>query len=312
MTIPKQAKIYVAGHQGMAGSAIVRELRRNGHTNILTRDFPGMDLTDPAAVDALFAAEKPEYVFIAAARVGGIMANIRQPVEFLVDNLKIQNNLFSSAHRHGVRKGCFLASSCIYPRECPQPMKEEHLLTGPVEPTNEGYALAKIAGVKLSEYYHREYGFLMVNPVPCNLYGTNDHFDENGHVLSSNVKRFVDAVDAGLTEVTVWGTGKARREFMHVDDMARSAYFLMEHSEKPDIINTGWGEDVSIADLVGLIARESGYTGAIRWDTSKPDGMPRKVVDVSRIRALGFKPRITLEEGIRRTIAEYRELKGHA
>lgn len=305
----KDSKIYVAGHLGMAGSAIFRALQKNGFTNVFGKSIDELDLTSPALVEEFFKREKPEYVFIAAAIVGGIKANIARPVEFLRDNLSIQNNLIASAHRNGVKKACFLASSCIYPRECRQPMKEEYLLTGPVEPTNEGYALAKIAGVKLAEYYFKQYGFLVINPVPCNLYGTNDHFDVNSHVLSANIKRFVDAADNGTKEVTVWGSGKARREFMHVDDMAAACLFLMENRNTPEIINVGWGTDVSIRELVDMIAREAGYNGRINWDKSQPDGMPRKVVDTSKINRLGFKPSITLEEGIKKTIAEYRDLK---
>jgi GDP-L-fucose synthase len=294
----------------MAGSAICRALKKEGYTNIVTRDKKELDLMDTDSVEAFYKKEKPEYVFIAAAKVGGIMANIQSPVEFLYNNLVIQNNLFTSSYRNGVKKTCFLASSCIYPRECPQPMKEEYLLTGPVEPTNEGYAIAKIAGVKLAEYYHREYGFLTVCPVPCNLYGTNDHFDlKNSHVLSANVRKFIDAVDGDQGTVSMWGTGSARREFMHVDDMAAACLFLMEKRDSPGIINVGSGTDVTIRELAELISKTAGFQGELVWDSSKPDGMPRKIVDSSRMTALGFKPVITLKEGIERTINEYRELK---
>lgn len=306
----KDSKIFVAGHNGMAGSSILRALKKEGFTNVIVRDKKNLDLTDTVAVDKFFKKEKPEFVFIAAAKVGGIMANIQSPVEFLNNNLMIQNNLFTSSYKYGVKKACFLASSCIYPRECPQPMKEEYLLSGPVEPTNEGYALAKIAGVKLAEYYKKEYGFLVICPVPCNLYGTNDHFDlNNSHVLSANVRKYIDAVDNGAATVTMWGTGSARREFMHVDDMASACLFLMEKWDSPQIINVGSGMDVTIKELAELIADAAGFKGKIEWDSSKPDGMPRKIVDSTKINALGFRPSIALKDGIRKTIGEYRELK---
>ncbi|MCK5218942.1 GDP-L-fucose synthase, partial [bacterium] len=245
-----------------------------------------------------------------AARVGGIQANIDHPAEFLYENLAIQNNVIHQSYLSGVKKICFLGSSCIYPKECPQPMKEEYLLTGPLETTNEGYALAKIAGVKMIEFYRKQYGFCGISVMPCNLYGTNDSFDPlHSHVLSALVKKFVDAVDNKAQSVTMWGTGTARREFMHVDDAAEAILFLMEYYDSPQLINIGWGEDISIKELALLIAQKVGFEGELIWDTTKPDGMLRKCMDVSRIKTLGYAPKITLEKGIQKTIEEYREFK---
>ena len=306
----KDEVIYVAGHDGMVGSAVVRALEAEGYERVIGRPIAQLDLTDLARVRDFFDAERPDYVIFAAARVGGIQANVRHPAEFLYDNLTMQCNVIHQAFLHKVRKLCFLGSSCIYPRECPQPMREDYLLTGPLEPTNEGYAIAKIAGLKMVEYYRRQYGFNGVSLMPCNLYGTNDHFDpENGHVLASLVRRFVDAVDEQSDAVTVWGTGSAKREFMHVDDAARAVLFAMEAYDTGEILNVGWGEDVSIKELAETAANLAGFTGRLEWDRTKPDGMPRKCMDVSRMRALGFSPRITLREGIERTIGEYRALK---
>lgn len=306
----KTGKIFVAGHQGMVGSAIHRRLLADGYGNIVTRAKKELDLRDTPAVRGFFSEEKPEYVFLAAARVGGIMANMRFPGEFLYDNLMIQGNVIHQSVLTGVKKVCFLGSSCIYPRECPQPMREEHLLTGKLEPTNEGYAVAKLAGVKMMECYRRQYGLKGVSPIPCNLYGTNDSFDpQSAHVLSSLVRKFVDAVDNGEGEVTMWGTGAARREFLHVDDLADAVLFLMTHPDPPEIINVGSGFDVSIRELAERVARAAGFGGKLLWDASKPDGMPRKCLDVTGMTALGFRPRIGLEEGIAMTIAEYRDRK---
>lgn len=304
----KHDRIYIAGHNGMTGKALVRRLTAEGYSSLITRTRAELDLTDTCAVNEFFRAEKIDFVFLAAAKVGGILANSTKPVEFLYDNLMIQNNIIKSAYENGVKKICFLSSSCIYPRECAQPMKEDHLLTGPLEPTNEGYALAKISGMKLIEYYRREYGKSGISVIPCNLYGTGDHFDASAHVLSSLVKRFVDAHDDNAPSVTVWGTGKARREFMHVDDAARACVSLM-NTYDGDPVNCGWGEDVSIRELAETVRAAVGYTGEIIFDASKPDGMPRKCVDTERIRALGFCPEITFAEGIRRTVEEYRVLK---
>ena len=293
----------------MVGSALVRRLVAQDYRRLLTPSRPELDLRDAGAVDRYFAVEKPEYVFMIAAKVGGIAANAADPVGFIDDNLTMTLSLFHAAHRHGVRKSLFLGSSCIYPQACPQPMREEHLLTGPLEPTNEAYAIAKIAGIKLADAYFRQHGFLTVCPMPCNIYGTNDHFDlEKSHVLSALVRRFVDAVDGDADEVTLWGSGAARREFIHVEDVTTAIVLLMDRCDTPDIVNVGTGTDISIAELATMIAREAGYRGRIAWDRSKPDGMPRKRLDVSRITRLGFVPSIGLEEGIRLTVREYRAL----
>ncbi len=304
----KTSKIYIAGHRGMLGSAIKRNLESKGYTNLVYKTSKELDLRNHNQVDQFFLEEKPDYVFIAAARVGGINANIQYPVEFLYDNLQIQNSLITACYNHKVEKVSFIGSSCIYPRECPQPMKEEHLMTGPLEPTNEGYALAKISGIRLLQYYHREYGMKSVCPLPCNLYGTNDSFDlKHAHVLSSLVKRFSDAAQSNAPSVDVWGTGEARREFLHVDDAAEMIVELMDEYEAGELINVGSGSDVSIKELAELIAQKTNYSGSLNWDTSKPNGMPRKCLDVSEIKRLGFSPSISLEQGIELTIQQYKE-----
>jgi GDP-L-fucose synthase len=306
----RSATILITGASGMVGSALVRRLAAQGYRRLLTPSRSALDLRDAAAVDRYFSVERPEYVFMIAAKVGGIAANAADPVGFMNDNLTMTLSLFGAAHRHGVRKSLFLGSSCIYPKACPQPMREEHLLTGPLEPTNEAYAIAKIAGLKLADYYFRQYGVVTVCPMPCNIYGTNDHFDlEKAHVLSALVRRFVDAVDDDAEEVTLWGTGAARREFIHVEDVVTAMLLLMDRCQTPEIVNVGTGVDVSIADLAALVAGEAGYRGRILWDRSKPDGMPRKCLDVSRIARLGFVPAIDLQEGIRMTVREYRALR---
>jgi GDP-L-fucose synthase len=308
--IEKESKIFIAGHKGMVGSAIERLLKKEGFNNLILKGRKDLDLSDTSAVKELFLTEKPDYVILAAAKVGGIQANIAQPVEFLYENLLIQNNIIKEAYSNNVKKLVFLGSSCIYPRECPQPMKEEYLLTGKLEPTNEGYALAKIVGIKLLESYYKEYGFNSISLMPCNLYGTNDSFHpEHAHVLSSLVRKFTDAVDNNISEVEVWGDGSAKREFMHVDDIAKAVLHLMQNYDSPDFINIGWGTDVSIKELAELIARKVGFTGLIKWDTTKPNGMPRKCMDVSKMHSLGFKPSVTIEDGIQQTINEYKELK---
>ena len=302
--------ILVTGTTGMVGFAVCRLLQRRGFTGILSPTRPELDLCRHAQVEEYFARHRPDYVLMVAAKVGGIAANLADPVGFLHENAHMQLNLFEACHKYQARKNLFLGSSCIYPRECPQPMKEEYLLTGPLEPTNEGYALAKIMGLKLAQYYYQQYGMLTVCPMPCNIYGTHDHFDlQRSHVLSALIRRFVDAQVAGMGLVTLWGTGVARREFIHVDDVAEAILFLMEHAESPEIINVGTGEDISIRELAILIASVVGYTGEVRWDASKPDGMLRKCLDPSRLIKMGFNPRIELQEGIERTIAEYRQLK---
>jgi GDP-L-fucose synthase len=306
-------KIFVAGHRGMVGSAIVRALRARASFDLLTAPRSELDLTDAGAVKTFLRRERPDVVVLAAAKVGGIHANRRFPADFLRENLAIQTNVIHQAHEAGVRRLVFLGSSCIYPRACPQPMREESLLTGPLEPTNEAYAVAKIAGLSMAQAYHRQHGLEVICPVPCNLYGTNDTFDlERAHVLSALVRRFCDAVDAGQTDVTLWGTGQARREFLHVDDLAEAILLLMERWASPDIVNVGSGHDLTIRALAGIVAEATGFGGRITWDTSMPDGMPRKCLDVSRLAALGFRPRIALREGVARTVREYRERRGAA
>lgn len=302
-----ESKIYVAGHAGMAGSAVCRELRACGFENIITRTSRRLDLRNSQKVSKFFEKEKPDYVFFCAGRVGGISINSREPASFLYDNLMMAANVIHSSHLGNVKKLCFLGSSCIYPRECPQPMKEEYLLTGPLEPTNEGYAVAKLAGYKMAYFYAKQYGMNTISLMPCNLYGKNDHFDlEKAHVLSSLVKRFADAVETGKNEITLWGTGSAMREFMNVDDFAKAAVMLMGKLNSPEIINVGTGEEISIRELAGKIASATGFAGEIKWDSSMPDGMPRKCLDISKISSMGFKSEISLEEGIGQMIREYR------
>lgn len=305
----KSASIYIAGHRGLVGSAFVRFLTKQGYRNLVTATHSKLDLKDLEQTRRFFEKHKPKHVILAAAKVGGIKANQTYPADFLYDNLAIQNNVFHCALNYGVEKLLFLGSSCIYPKECPQPMKEEHLLTGPLEPTNEGYALAKISGLKLAEYLYRQYGFRSVCVMPCNIYGPNDSFDpQHAHVLSSLVKKFIDAVNDGEKKVTLWGTGIARREFIHVDDMVRMAIEIMNKKETPDIINIGSGFDMSIKELAELIAEKTRYKGVLAWDSSMPDGMLKKCLDVSKIKALSLKPEISLEKGIDGVIKEYKKL----
>lgn len=296
------ARIFVAGHRGLVGSAIVRRLRAAGYDNLLLADRRALDLTRQAEVEAFFAAQRPEYVFDAAAKVGGIHANDSYPAEFLRDNLAIQTNLIDAAYRHGTRKFLFLGSSCIYPKLAPQPMNEDCLLTGPLEPTNEWYAIAKIAGVKMCQAYRRQYGFNAISLMPTNLYGPGDNFHlQNSHVLPALLRKFHEARQQGAASVEVWGSGRPRREFLHVDDLADACLFLMHHHDSDQLVNIGWGEDVSIAELAGIIGRVVGFGGELRFDASKPDGTPRKLLDTSRLSALGWRPRIRLEDGIRTT-----------
>lgn len=303
--------ILVTGGSGMVGSAVVRLLRSRGFCGVLAPGRTEMDLLDSTAVERFLGDRRPEYVFMIAARVGGIAANSSDLAGFLSDNARMTLNLFHGCRKFPPRKNLFLGSSCIYPRLCPQPIKEEYLLTGPFEPTNEGYAIAKLMGLKLAAFHHRQHGMPTVCPVPCNLYGTNDHFDfDRSHVLSALVRRFVDAADEGRDEVTLWGSGEPRREFLHVDDAAEAILLLMEKSETPDPINVGSGEDISIRDLASLVARTSGYRGKVLWDRGKPDGMPRKCLDVSRLSRFGFRPSVSLEQGVEKTIGEYRKTKG--
>ncbi len=308
--INKDDKIYVAGHNGMVGSAIVRELKARGYSSIVGKSSKELDLRNPLAVQNFFNEEKPDVVILAAAKVGGILANMTQQADFMYDNLAIQNNVIHEANIHKVKKLLFLGSSCIYPKKCKQPMKEEYLLSGKLEPTNEGYAIAKIAGLKMVEYFNRQYGFPGISLMPCNLYGTNDNFDLNhSHVLSALVRKFVDAVDNNQEEVIVLGSGIARREFMHVDDAAVAIVSLLETYNEPEFLNIGTGIDISIKDLANLIAEKAGYTRSIVWDTSKPDGMLLKCMDVSQMKSLGIIPKISLEEGIAKTIKEYTLVK---
>lgn len=299
---------FIAGSTGLAGSAILRRLRAQGYRNLITRTRRETDLTDRAAVDHLFAAERPEYVFLAAAKVGGILANSTYPADFLRDNLAIELNIIDSAWRHGVKKLLFLGSSCIYPKHAPQPMKEEHLLTGALEPTNEPYAIAKIAGIKLCQAYRAQYGFNAISLMPTNLYGPGDNFDlENSHVLPALLRKAHEAKTEGRPEVVIWGTGAPRREFLHVDDLAGAAVFLMERYDEPGIINVGTGQDMTITDLAQLIARIVGYSGRLVFDSSKPDGTPRKLLDITRLSNLGWRASISLEDGIRSTYNSFLE-----
>jgi GDP-L-fucose synthase len=300
--IDRSAKIFVAGHRGMVGSALVRRFEAEGFSNLVKRDRSQLDLTNEAAVHDFFATEKPGIVVFAAAKVGGIKANNDLPVEFLLDNLQIQNNVIRAAHESGARKLLFLGSSCIYPKRAPQPISEEALLTGPLEPTNEAYAIAKIAGIKLCQAYAREYGANFTSAMPTNLYGPNDNFDLlSSHVLAALLRKAHEAKISGANEMVVWGSGKPRREFLHVDDLATACLFLLQNYDSSEIINIGWGEDISIRELAELICEIVGFTGRLTWDASKPDGTPRKLLDVSKIRNLGWRPTISLRDGIAST-----------
>jgi len=303
-----QAKIYVAGHNGLVGGAIVRTLREKGFSNLVLRTSRELDLRQQQAVDQFFAQEKPEYVFLAAAKVGGIQANNTYRAEFLYDNLMIEANVIHSAYHHSVKKLLFLGSSCIYPKLCPQPMREDYLLTGFLEPTNEPYAIAKIAGLKLCENYHRQYGVNFISAMPTNLYGINDNFDlANSHVLPALLRKFHEAKVAQSPSVTVWGTGEALREFLYVDDLADALIFLMQNYNDSEFINVGTGEEISIKGLAHTIQAIVGYEGEIVFDPSKPDGTPRKLLDISRFESLGWQAQVNLKEGIEKTYAWYLE-----
>ena len=296
----KKSKIYVAGHRGLVGSAIVRRLRAGGYDNLLTATSKELDLRDQAAVREFFERERPDTVFLAAAKVGGILANNDYPADFIYQNLMIEANVIESARQSGVDKLLFLGSTCIYPKLAPQPLKEEYLLTGPLEPTNEWYAVAKIAGIKLCQAYRRQYGCKFISAMPTNLYGPEDNFDlETSHVMPALIRKFHEARVKDEPAVTVWGSGKPLREFLHVDDCAAACLFLMQHYDAEEIVNIGVGTDISIAELAGLVKEAVGYQGKIVYDASKPDGAPRKLVDVSRINGLGWQAGIPLEEGVR-------------
>jgi GDP-L-fucose synthase len=307
-----ESRIYIAGHRGLVGSAIHRELRRLGYRNIITRTHKELDLTDATAVDKFFAQERPEFVFLAAAKVGGILANNTYPADFIRDNLQIQSNVIESSRRAGVKRLLFLGSSCIYPKLCPQPIKEEYLLTGPLEPTNRPYALAKIAGIEMCWSYNRQYDTRYLAAMPTNLYGPNDNFDlNNSHVLPALIHKTAIAKSSDARDVVVWGTGTPRRELLYSDDLAEACCFLMNLDDErfgsllsedtPPLINIGTGEDVTIRQLAGMVARVIGFEGELTFDTTKPDGTPRKLLDVSRLHALGWRHKVPLADGIRRT-----------
>ena len=304
----KNARIYVAGHRGMVGSAIVRKLEHEGHTNLLLKTSAELDLRNQQAVDSFFENNRPEYVFLAAAKVGGIHANNVYRAEFLYDNLMIEANIIHAAYRHGVKKLLFLGSSCIYPKLAPQPLQEESLLTGALEPTNEPYAIAKIAGIKLCESYRDQYGCNFISAMPTNLYGPNDNYDlNNSHVLPALIRKFHTAKVNGEAEVEVWGTGSPLREFLHVDDLAEGCYHLMLHYNEKMFVNIGTGEDLTIKALAELVRDIVGFSGQIRWNTEKPDGTPRKLMDVSRIHRFGWKHRIDLRNGIAAVYEEFQQ-----
>ncbi len=305
---PLDARIYVAGHRGLVGSAILRALAARGFRNLITATSAEVDLREQSAVHAFFKDHKPEYVYLAAARVGGILANDTYPADFLYDNLMIEANVIHAAFQHAVAKLLFLGSTCIYPKLAPQPLKEDYLLTGPLEPTNEWYAIAKIAGIKLCQAYRRQHGCSFICAMPTNLYGPGDNFDlASSHVLPALIRKFHEAKTHGAPRVTVWGSGTPRREFCHAEDCAAACLFLMERYAAPEIVNIGVGEDITVRQLVALVQRIVGYGGEVDWDASKPDGTPRKLVDTTKLFALGWRPRIPLEEGVARTYAWYRE-----
>ena len=296
------ARVYVAGHRGLVGAAICRALTEKGCNDLITRTHKELELTSQQAVNAFFQQERPAYVFLAAARVGGIHANNSYPADFIRDNLLIQTNVIDAAYRHGTQKLLFLGSSCIYPKMAPQPMREDCLLTGPLEPTNEWYAVAKIAGIKMCQAYRRQYGFNAISVMPTNLYGPGDNFDlETSHVLPALIRKFHEAKVAGQQEVEVWGTGQPRREFLHVDDLAAACLFLIDHYSEEELINIGVGQDLTIADLAEIVARVTGFSGTIRFNTAMPDGTPQKLLDVGRITRLGWQAAIPLEQGIRQS-----------
>lgn len=304
----KTAKIYVAGHNGMVGSAIVRKLKSEGFDNIITRSSKELDLRNQQAVSDFFTTEKPDYVFLAAAKVGGILANNIYRADFLFENLMIQNNVIHSAYTNEVKKLMFLGSSCIYPKLAPQPLREDYLLTGELEPTNEPYAIAKIAGIKLCDAYRAQYGCNYISVMPTNLYGPNDNYDlNNSHVLPALIRKVITAKNNGDKTVTIWGTGTPKREFLYVDDLADACFYLMETYDEAGLVNVGVGEDVSILELAQLVVKIVGFDGEIVTDTSKPDGTPRKLMDVTKLNTKGWKAKITLEEGITKVFNEVKD-----
>lgn len=306
----KNAKIYVAGHNGLVGSAILRELKKEGYSNIITRNFYELDLRSQDKVTEFFHIEKPEYVFLAAAKVGGILANDTYPADFIRDNLMIETNIIDSAYKNGVKKLLFLGSSCVYPKDCPQPIKEEYLLTGELESTNRAYAVAKIAGITMCQSYAKQYGANFISVMPTNLYGENDNFDlVSSHVLPAMIRKFDDAKESGSSEVMLWGTGSPMREFLYVDDLANACVFLMNNYNDSEIINIGTGIEISIKDLALLVKEIVGYEGNIVWDSTKPDGTPRKLLDVSKLSNLGWNASVNLSDGIKKSYDWYRSNK---
>ena len=309
----KTDKIYVAGHRGLVGAAITKRLKSEGFTNLLLRSHDELDLTDPKQVEQFFKAEQPDYVILAAARVGGIKANMTYPVEFLYENLQIQNNVMWSAMKHKAKKLLFLGSSCIYPRDCKQPMREDYFFEGKPEPTNEAYAIAKIAGMKLCEYIHTEHGLAFISCMPTNVYGEGDTFDfEKSHVIPALIRRMHEAKASGAPEVTIWGSGNSRREFLHRDDLADAVFWLMQNYEAKDFLNVGTGTDISIKELAGLVKEVVGYHGRLVFDTTKPDGMPKKLLDVGKLHSLGWHHQIKLEDGLQRTYRWFLDESGLA
>ena len=310
MILDRTKKIYVAGHRGLVGSALVRKLKADGFLNIVTRTHEELDLTRQTEVENFFAREQPSYVILAAAKVGGIYANDTYPADFIMKNLQIECNVIDAAHKNGVEKLLFLGSSCIYPRECPQPIKEEYLLGGYLEKTNEAYALAKIAGLKMCAFYNQQYGTYYISVMPCNLYGVNDNFSpENSHVLPALMRKFHEAKEKNEPTVTVWGSGRPLREFLNVDDLADACLFLMDHYKGNEFFNVGYGKEITILELAEMMKRVTGFQGEIILDSSKPDGTPRKLTDISRLKEMGWKPKICLEEGLKQTYEWYKANK---
>lgn len=310
MTLDRTKKIYVAGHRGLVGSALIRRLEKDGFINIVTKTHGELDLTRQSDVEGFFAEEKPAYVILAAAKVGGIHANDTYPADFIMKNLQIECNVIDAAYKNGVEKLLFLGSSCIYPRECPQPIKEEYLLSGYLEKTNEAYALAKIAGLKMCAYYNQQYGTDYISVMPCNLYGINDNFSlENSHVLPALMRKFHEAKMKNEPTVTVWGSGKPLREFLNVDDLADACLYLMDHYSGNEFFNVGSGKEITILELAEMVKKVTGYQGKIVMDSSKPDGTPRKLTDISRLKAMSWEPKIDLEEGLKQTYEWYKTNK---